>query len=53
MRGGGSVAALSRRLGVAVSRIGRIVSGQQVTLIGTDGARRPNGIAGWNQLREH
>lgn len=54
LRRGGSAAVLSRRLGVAVSRIGRIVGGRQITLIGTDGSRRlSSGVAGWNQLREH
>jgi thiamine-monophosphate kinase len=54
VRRGESAAVLSRRLGVAVSRIGRIVTGRQVTLIGPDGVRRlSNGIGGWNQLREH
>lgn len=49
-----SEAALSRRLGVAVSRIGRIVGRRQLTLIGADGTRQPySGVAGWNQLREH
>jgi thiamine-monophosphate kinase len=54
LRHGRSAAALSRRLGVAVSPIGRIVGGRQVTLIGADGTRRrSSGVAGWNQLREH
>jgi thiamine-monophosphate kinase len=54
VRRGESAAVLSRRLGVAVSRIGRIVRGRQVTLIGPDGVRRlSNGLGGWNQLREH
>jgi thiamine-monophosphate kinase len=53
MRPGVSESALSRRLDVTVTRIGQIVRGRQVKLIGADGARRPaDGIAGWNQLRE-
>jgi thiamine-monophosphate kinase len=49
-----SIKALSRRLGLPVSRIGRIVRGHQVRLLGRDGTSRPaDGIAGWNQLREH
>ena len=54
MRPGASMAALSRRLGVVVSRIGRMVSGGQITLIGADGMRRRfNGVGGWNQLKQH
>ena len=58
LRRGESAAVLSRRLGVAVSRIGRIVSGRQVRLIGAGGKRQrtlgvTGGVAGWNQLREH
>jgi thiamine-monophosphate kinase len=53
LRSGQSVKALSRRLGLPVSRIGRIVKGHQVKLLGRDGTSRPaDGIAGWNQLRE-
>jgi thiamine-monophosphate kinase len=48
-----SAAMLSRRLGVAVTRIGRIVNGGQLTLIGADGRRSlAHSVAGWNQLRE-
>jgi thiamine-monophosphate kinase len=54
LRRGKSLTELNRRLGVPISRIGRIVSGRRVTLVGPDGARRPfTGVAGWNQLREH
>jgi thiamine-monophosphate kinase len=52
-RPGHSVKALNRRLGLPVSRIGRIVRGKGVTLIGMDGRRRPVcDVAGWDQLRE-
>jgi len=51
---GRSLKALSRRLGLPVSRIGRIVKGHQVKLLERDGtSRAADGIAGWNQLREH
>ena len=54
LRPGQSVKALSRRLGLPVSRIGRIAKGHQVKLLGRDGmSRLADGIAGWNQLREH
>ena len=54
LRPGQSLKSLSRRLGLPVSRIGQIVKGHQVKLVGSDGTSRPaDGIAGWNQLREH
>jgi len=45
--------ALSRRLGVMVTRIGRITAARGATLVGTDGARgrRIPAVAGWDQLR--
>lgn len=46
-----SSAELSRRLGVAVSRIGRIVRGRGARLIGANGTGTP-ALAGWDQLKE-
>lgn len=44
--------ALSRRLGVAVTRIGRITSSRRATLVGADAARcGAPAVAGWDQLR--
>lgn len=52
-RPGHSASALSRRLGLPVSRIGRIVRGKHVTLIAADGSHHwVKGAAGWDQLRE-
>lgn len=43
---------LSRRLGLRVSRIGRIVHGRRMTLIGLGGSRQEaHRMSGWNQLR--
>jgi thiamine-monophosphate kinase len=54
LRTGQSERSLSRRLGLPVSRIGRITKGHHVKLLGGDGTTLPvDGIAGWNQLREH
>ncbi len=46
-----SPAELGRRLGVAVSRIGRIVRGRRARLVGADGRAAP-AVAGYDQLRE-
>jgi thiamine-monophosphate kinase len=52
LRSGYSNESLSRRLGLPVSRIGRIVRGRQLTLIGAGGTRRAaDAVSGWNQLR--
>jgi thiamine monophosphate kinase len=44
---GHSESALSRRLGVEVRRIGRIVRGKRLKVIGADAPI----VAGWDQLR--
>jgi thiamine-monophosphate kinase len=46
-----SEAALSRRLGVNVRRIGKIVSGDRATLAGTATAGSVSRLQGWDQLR--
>jgi thiamine-monophosphate kinase len=46
-----SEAALSRRLGVNVRRIGKIVSGDRATLAGTRTAGSVPRLQGWDQLR--
>lgn len=51
LRAAQSSAELSRRLGVAVSRIGRIVRGRGARLIGADEVGTP-ALAGWDQLKE-
>jgi len=53
LRPGHSAAALTRRLGVPVHRIGRIVRGVRATLIGGDASRMKAAprIGGWDQLR--
>jgi thiamine-monophosphate kinase len=45
--------ALTRRLGLPVTRIGRVTSARGATLVGADGAgrRRAPVVAGWDQLR--
>lgn len=48
-RPGHSDARLSRRLGVAVHRIGRIVRGKAAIML--KGGRRAPGLKGWDQLR--
>jgi thiamine-monophosphate kinase len=50
---GHSASALTRRLGLPVTSIGKIVRGRGATLIGPDGVRtRPSShTAGWDQLR--
>ena len=55
LRPGHSEAALTRRLGVPIRRIGRIVAGCGARLIGEIGGRKiaaPR-VVGWNQLRAH
>lgn len=47
VRSGHSESQLTRRLGVAVRRIGKVVGGRRLKLIGADAAK----IAGWDQLR--
>jgi len=53
LREGHSEAALTRRLGVPVRRIGRVVSGHRASLIGTitKGKVAAPRIGGWDQLR--
>jgi thiamine-monophosphate kinase len=52
LRQGHSKEWLSRKIGLPVSRIGRIVRERQLTLIGAGGQRRAAvGSSGWNQLR--
>jgi thiamine-monophosphate kinase len=53
MRSRLSEAALSRRLGVNVCRIGKIVSGDRATLVGTATADSVPRLQGWDQLRAH
>jgi thiamine-monophosphate kinase len=53
MRSRLSEAALSRRLGVNVCRIGKIVSGDRATLVGTARADSVPQLQGWDQLRAH
>ncbi len=50
---GNSAAALTRRLGVPVHRIGKIVGGRGATLLGADAAltRAAARAGGWDQLR--
>jgi thiamine-monophosphate kinase len=50
---GHAASALTRRLGVPVTRIGKIVRGRGATLIGPDGSRtKPaSNTGGWDQLR--
>lgn len=50
---GHSPSALARRLGLPVTRIGKIVRGRGATLIGDDGVRTKiaSRTAGWDQLR--
>ncbi len=53
LRAGSSEAALTRRLGTPVKRIGQIVRGDRVTLMREDGRSKiklPQ-VAGWDQLR--
>ena len=55
LRPGHSEAALTRRLGVPIRRIGRIVAGRGARMIGEVGGRKiaaPR-VVGWNQLRAH
>jgi thiamine-monophosphate kinase len=55
LRPGHSEAALTRRLGVPIRRIGRIVAGRGARLIGEIGGRKiaaPR-VVGWDQLRAH
>ncbi|MGH7932395.1 MAG: thiamine-phosphate kinase [Candidatus Binataceae bacterium] len=53
VRPGLSGRALTRRLGVAVHRIGKITRGNRAILLGGTGARRRSAprVAGWDQLR--
>ena len=47
-----SAAALSRRLGLPVHRIGRIIAGRKAVLVGAhSAASRSPRVAGWDQLR--
>jgi thiamine-monophosphate kinase len=52
---GHSETALTRRLGVPVRRIGKIIRGAGATLIGEDAplAQATPRVAGWDQLRAH
>jgi thiamine-monophosphate kinase len=53
MRPGQYAGSLSRRLGVPISRIGRIVRGGGVILLNSDGSRvRADPMTGWNQLHQ-
>jgi thiamine-monophosphate kinase len=55
LRPGHSEAALARRLGVPVRRIGQIVAGRGARMIGEVGGRKiaaPR-VVGWDQLRAH
>jgi thiamine-monophosphate kinase len=53
LRAGHSEASLTRRLGVPVHRIGKIIRGRGATLIGADNSRMTvtARVAGWDQLR--
>jgi len=53
LRPGHSEAALTRRLGVPIRRIGRIVAGRGARLIGEIGGRKVTAprLVGWDQLR--